>query len=680
MYGRTRILQATLVVLVQWLAATAVAFAAGSPAPDLDYTPPRLSYIDGDVSFWRDGAEDWTPARVNTALSTGDELFADEDASFELQTGPRSYARGGEGTQLGLSALEPGFLQMRVTSGQLSMDLRADGAAVTFEIDTPGGAITIEHAGYYRVEVYDERTLVTSRRGGRATLSPARGNSVAISSNEQVVVAHSESPTIESYAAPELDAWDRWNYARTDAQLEAVSARYVPDGVYGVDDLDHHGDWRLIAPYGAVWIPRGLPTSWAPYSSGRWMYDAYFGWTWVDDEPWGWAPFHYGRWVHVSGFWAWCPGPVGVAVYAPALVAFYDSGGLSIGLTLRSPRIAWVALAWGEPLIPWWGPAAFRGRPTWRGWWGPHLVNERRVLKSVSVDAKEIRLHQNAKVRDALIAAERDRFGRRSARSVAFGRPKPGKLELIRGDIRIEPDRTSWIAERGPTPRPPERVRSRIVVAAREPRSRPLPPVGGSAARTPPAPRPRAGAPDTAPRRPTSASPPPRPRMAEHPPKRPPAGDASIRQPAYGRAGQAERSVPPAAPRFERSHEGRGAPAPVRPEPVRPEPARPDATRPSTSPPSAGPAPRSSTGHDADRGRGASSPRPPLPGEPANRVYPNRSNRSNRETRPSAPEPQRPTRTQPRADPEPSGSGRQGRSVQPGSPSSRRDRRGSRDR
>ena len=35
-------------------------------------TPPRVALVDGVVSFWRPGAEDWTPAKTNTALAEGD--------------------------------------------------------------------------------------------------------------------------------------------------------------------------------------------------------------------------------------------------------------------------------------------------------------------------------------------------------------------------------------------------------------------------------------------------------------------------------------------------------------------------------------------------------------------------------------------------------------------------------
>src|SRR5207253_4876407 len=67
------------------------------------------------------------------------------------------------------------------------------------------------------------------------------------------------------------------------------------------DELDRDGSWRDDPSYGPVWAPAAVPPEWAPYSTGRWMWDPYYGWTWVDDAPWGWAPFHYGRWVFVGG-------------------------------------------------------------------------------------------------------------------------------------------------------------------------------------------------------------------------------------------------------------------------------------------------------------------------------------------------------------------------------------------
>ena len=65
-------------------------------------SPPRLGFVDGDVSFWRPGAEDWASAQVNTALAAGDSLYAGDGGNFELQSGPRALVRGGANTELRL--------------------------------------------------------------------------------------------------------------------------------------------------------------------------------------------------------------------------------------------------------------------------------------------------------------------------------------------------------------------------------------------------------------------------------------------------------------------------------------------------------------------------------------------------------------------------------------------------
>ena len=105
--------------------------------------------------------------------------------------------------------------------------------------------------------------------------------------------------------------------------------------------------------YGNVWIPRSVPSGWAPYRTGHWAYEQPWGWTWIDDQPWGFAPFHYGRWVNLGGAsWGWVPGPIVVRpVYAPAVVGFVGGGGFGFGFG----NVGWVPLAPYERFHPWWG-------------------------------------------------------------------------------------------------------------------------------------------------------------------------------------------------------------------------------------------------------------------------------------------------------------------------------------
>jgi len=223
---------------------------------------------------------------------------------MELEVGGQVYVRGGEKTQIGIANLEPDFLQVEITSGQASLDVRSLQPGHTIELDTPNAAFTVENTGYYRIDVEDDQTTFITRRGGQARVTPAGGKAAAsVSPSEQVVVRGLKDPVVETYVAPDLDSWDRWNYARTDRKEESLSARYVPTGVAGTSDLDYYGRWRVVPTYGPVWVPTAVAPGWAPYSTGRWVWDPYYGWTWVDDAPWGWAPYHYGRWVNYGGYW-----------------------------------------------------------------------------------------------------------------------------------------------------------------------------------------------------------------------------------------------------------------------------------------------------------------------------------------------------------------------------------------
>ncbi len=169
-----RTLIITLMLFLAVLGTSLFPEQAASQETDLNnagQTPIRLSYMDGEVSFWRSGAPDWSQAVVNTPLAPGDELAAASRGTLELQVGPRSFIRAWGDAQLGLSSQEPDFLQFKMTSGHASFDLRALDPGETVEVDTPNAAITIDHPGYYRVEITGERTTIITRRAGRATVT-----------------------------------------------------------------------------------------------------------------------------------------------------------------------------------------------------------------------------------------------------------------------------------------------------------------------------------------------------------------------------------------------------------------------------------------------------------------------------------------------------------------------------
>ena len=589
---------ASLLGPILFLGASSGAWAAPPPAPaipaadaPIGRTPPRLSYVDGEVSFWRPGASNWAPAQVNTPLAAGDETYTGNRGNLELQIGARAFVRAWGDTQLGFVNQEPDFLQFRVTAGHVSLDLRGVEPGRTVEIDTPTAAFTVDAPGYYRVDVSPERTAFITRRSGRATMTVAGGSAVAIAPSEEVVLDGATTPRVQSFVAPPLDVWDSWNYARTDELIDSMSARYVPAGVYGVDDLDHYGAWRVVPTYGAVWVPREVATGWAPYSTGRWVADPQYGWTWVDAAPWGWAPYHHGRWVNVDGYWAWAPGPlVARPVYAPALVAFFGAPGVHV--VVGSPFVSWVALGWGEPLVPWWGSARFVDRPSWAGWGGPRVVNNVVVNRTTVVNVQNITVYNNTTVRNAVVAVREDAFGRRAVHEARVADVDVRRLEPVHGRLRVTPDASSFVAASGPAVTPPPQTLQRRVVATRRPaaavarpdapRERMAPAVSVPAPQIVPAPKPATATTPTPPRAPFGASQVERQRPSPPPRFETPRADT-----------RPERTEPRAEPRVERP-DARAPRSESRPETPR------DAVR----PPEASPAPRA------------------LPGEPANRVSP----------------------------------------------------------
>jgi hypothetical protein len=417
------------------------------------------------------------------------------------------------------------------------------------------------------VDVVGERTSFITRRSGRAVASPASGETFSIAASEEVVLEGTTNLQFNSYAAPQLDEWDKWNYARTDALLDAVSARYVSPGTYGVDDLDRHGTWRVVDTYGPVWVPTGVAAGWAPYSTGSWVRDPFYGWTWVDTAPWGWAPYHYGRWVFVNGYWGWAPGPVRIRpVYAPALVAFFGGPGASVSVGIGGPLVGWVALGWGEPCVPWWGRPGFIHRPWWGGWSGPRVVNNVVINRTTVVNVQQINVYRNAQVRNAVIAVDENRFGRGRIASARVRQVDVRHLQPVHTGPNVTATSASFVPASRRGIRPPEENLSRSVVATRPPHRE-----------TPPGHERKAG---------TTGGPEPAPQLVA-PPKRgepaavvsrPPFGQSTVERPAPDR-----RPVPPRP----KSEGIRGA----EPSPEAPQTARPATPSPRPEPQGRGPMP-----------------------------------------------------------------------------------------
>jgi len=228
------------------------------------------------------------------------------------------------------------------------------------EIDTPNVAIRTERReSSFRILVTaDDHTEVLVRKGEIEVTTPQGGTRVG--QNQFITIQGAgDQAQYKIGEAPARDDFDQWNSDRDNMIRNSVARQHTNDYYVGTEDLDNRGTWSEVPDYGPVWRPAETDPNWAPYRNGRWVYEPYWGWTWVSYDDWGWAPYHYGRWMYVGGGWGWWPGPAyGYPFYrpiwAPAYVSFFGWGG-GFGFGFGWGSIGWLPLGPGDFFHPWWG-------------------------------------------------------------------------------------------------------------------------------------------------------------------------------------------------------------------------------------------------------------------------------------------------------------------------------------
>jgi len=320
------------------------------PAQDPPGRVARLSYSVGSVSFQPGGEGDWVQAVANRPLTTGDNLWADKDSRAELQTGSTSIRMDSE-TSVTFLDLDDHTTQLKLSQGSIIVRVRHLDDEDHFEIDTPNLAFQIQRTGEYRVDVNADGSETDARVWSGRGEATGGGNSYVVVAGQLARFTGTDQLNHEIDQMPNRDDFDDFASQRDQREDHAESSNYISPEMTGAADLDEYGHWRYAAGYGPVWAPAQVGPGWAPYRYGHWVWVAPWGWTWVEDEPWGFAPFHYGRWAYVDEGWCWVPGPVYVRpVYAPALVVFVGGGALAFG---GGAGVAWFPLAPREVYVPW---------------------------------------------------------------------------------------------------------------------------------------------------------------------------------------------------------------------------------------------------------------------------------------------------------------------------------------
>jgi hypothetical protein len=440
----------------------------------------RLNYSQGSISYRPAGEDDWVTGVPNRPMVTGDDLWADENSRAEVHIGSTAL-RLGPKTGITFLDLDDRNTQIRLAEGSLILRVRHLDDDDNYEVDTPNLAFNLRQPGEYRLDVSEDgsQTNITVWHG-RGRVTGGGYTYTVVADQSATFTGNQQHLDYDLGQIPRSDDFDNWAFERDDREDRADSANYVSREMTGYEDLDEYGDWSYVAGYGPCWRPRAVVVGWAPYRFGHWVYVGPWGWTWVEDEPWGFAPFHYGRWAFVNSGWFWVPGPVVVRpVWAPAMVAFVGGGpGFQFSAGVG---VGWFPLAPGEVYVP--GYHVSRAyvnnvnitNTTVNVTRVTNVYNTVIVNKSTTINNVT---YVNQRVTNGVTVVSHDTFV--NARPVAGNVMRVDAKEVASAPVthyvRAEPVRTSVVgAGRPVSVRPPAAVVSRPVVAVRTPPPPPRP-------------------------------------------------------------------------------------------------------------------------------------------------------------------------------------------------------------
>jgi hypothetical protein len=346
-------------LLIGLLATTIVGFATAQDQPGSPPNSPvqqagtsaaeppsgrvgRISFKSGDVSART--SDGWFDAVVNRPLASGSGLRTGAQARAEIDLGTGTIALEHD-TEVNLTRLEDAVVLVSMVKGRIGLALRQVDSGERVEIEVSGQGVRLQ-PGLYDVEAAAPHIAVFE---GRARLLGSTNTDVT--AGNMTFLDGSTGGVIEPGVR---DQFVDWCQSRDSAATGTAAAYHVSPYMTGSAELDAAGDWENTAEYGAVWFPHELPADWAPYHDGHWNWITPWGWTWIDDHPWGFAPFHYGRWAFVGGRWAWVPGTfVAHPVFAPAVVAFLGTAGVGLSVADSNvPAVGWFPLAPSESYWP----------------------------------------------------------------------------------------------------------------------------------------------------------------------------------------------------------------------------------------------------------------------------------------------------------------------------------------
>lgn len=301
---------------------------AQAPAPqdpqetkDAKYTNDsiaRLSFVDGKVFVQRASDLGYEEAALNMPISEGDRISASE-GRVEVHFGRSNYLRLDNDTKvdiLNLPKKDDESARIRVWSGRVYLVVGTLKKEKSIELHSADSSFYVLDRGVYRVDVRENRDTEIQVHRGLIEAAGEEGSTLLKASQRLEISEGRFASKPSSFIAVANDGFDRFNESRTAATGREIARRRLPEELSDYEaDLEEHGEWVYLPPYGNVWVPNGVDDDWRPYYNGRWTWLPLSGWTWWPYDPWGWSTFHYGRWhwgLDIGWYWIpmslWGPG------------------------------------------------------------------------------------------------------------------------------------------------------------------------------------------------------------------------------------------------------------------------------------------------------------------------------------------------------------------------------------
>lgn len=349
-----------MLVAVMWC----LPFSRHAAAQERDELAPparvgQLSLIFANVRMRIDRASTWEQGVLNTPISTGSAIATQLPGRSEVRIGSAALQMGQE-SQVVFAEVNDSSLHVEIVDGLGALRIRTLAPGERVQLSVKDVTVQILKPGAYRFSYKpDQARLRVWVLEGQARVALSQ-QSLMLSPRGQLQIERGIATPLTSSASEDHRSFDEFVDGRDRRSDSSLSRAHVSPEVTGIESLDGHGNWHDDASHGTVWFPSKVPSEWAPYRFGRWRWQAPWGWTWIDDAPWGFAPFHYGRWMFTGGRWGWAPGRLAAPnvppppVYAPALVAFFGNQAGAVWTTPASatPVVGWYPLAPGEVYWP----------------------------------------------------------------------------------------------------------------------------------------------------------------------------------------------------------------------------------------------------------------------------------------------------------------------------------------